>query len=51
MIVLELPTYTNVILQFDSSGGVEFDLLQGLSHNIVGLALAGLGSFDGSGLV
>lgn len=48
---LEPSTYANVIFELDSSGRVQFDLLQGLSHDIVGLALAGLGSFDGGGLV
>lgn len=44
-------TYADIILQLYSPGGVEVDLLECLSHDIVGLSLAGLGCLDGSGLV
>jgi hypothetical protein len=44
-------TYPNVIFQFYSSGRVELDLLQCLTDNIVGLALARLGGLDGGCLV
>lgn len=44
-------TYANVVLQLHPPRGVEVDLLQCLSHDIVRLALAGLGCLDGSGLV
>lgn len=43
--------YANVVFELNSFGGVKIDLLQGLSHNIVRLALAGCGSLDGGGLV
>lgn len=46
-----LCTYANIVLQLDPPGGVEFDLLECLPHDIVGLSLAGLGCLDGSGLV
>lgn len=46
-----LFTYANIVLELDPSGGVEVDLLQCLSHNIVGLSFAGLGRLDSSGLV
>lgn len=44
-------TYSNVVLQLDSPGRIEFDILQCLANDIVRLALACLGSLDGSGLV
>lgn len=44
-------TYPDVVFKLDSSGGVELDLLQSLSYNIVRLAFAGLCCLDGSGLV
>lgn len=43
--------YANIVLELHSSGGVQVNLLQGLSHNIVGLSLAGLSGLDGRGLV
>lgn len=44
-------TYADIVLQLYSPGGVEVDLLECLSHDIVGLSLAGLGCLNGSGLV
>lgn len=43
--------YANIIFELNAPGGVKLDLLQGLSHDIVGLSLASLGRLDGSGLV
>lgn len=48
---VSLYTYANIVLQLDAPGGVEVDLLECLSHDIVGLSLASLGCLDGSGLV
>lgn len=48
---VRLCTYADIVLQLDAPGGVEVDLLECLSHDIVGLSLAGLGRLDGSGLV
>jgi hypothetical protein len=44
-------TYPNVVLQLDSSRGIELNLLQGLADDIVGLALARLRGLDGGSLV
>jgi len=44
-------TYSNVILQLNAPGRVQLNFFQRLAHNIVGLALARLGSFDGCCLV
>ena len=46
-----LYTYADIVFQLHPPGGVEVDLLECLSHDIVRLALAGLGCLDGSGLV
>lgn len=44
-------THADIVLQFDTPGGVELDLLQGLAHDIIWLALALLRCFDSCGLV
>lgn len=55
MFVVELgaaiATYTDVVIELNPSGGVEIDLLQCLSYNIVGLSFASLGGLDSSSLV
>ena len=48
---LERGTYTDIVFQLYSSGRVEFDILQGLSHDIVRLPLALLRGLDRGGLV
>ena len=44
-------TYADIVFELDTSGGIELNLFQRLTDNIVWLALAGLGSLDGGGLV
>lgn len=44
-------TYGDVVLELDTARRVEVNLFQGLSDDIVWLALALLGSFNGSSLV
>jgi hypothetical protein len=43
--------YINIVVQLDSSRAVQLNLLESLSHNIVGLALRVLSGLDDSGLV
>lgn len=49
--VSQHATYVDKVLKLYSPGGVQLDLLQCLSHDIVWLSLALLGSLDGSTLV
>jgi len=44
-------THADIVFQLDSSRRVELNVLQGLAHHVVGLALACLGGLDGSGLI
>lgn len=46
-----MATYTDIVFQLDSPRRVQLNLLQGLSHDIVGLSLGCLCGFDGGGLV
>jgi len=46
-----MVVYINIVVQLDSSRAVQLNLLEGLSHNIVGLALRVLCGLDDGGLV
>jgi hypothetical protein len=46
-----MVVYINIVVQLDSSRAVQLNLLESLSHNIVGLALRVLSGLDDSGLV
>jgi hypothetical protein len=43
--------YINIVVQLYSSRAVQLDLLESLSHNIVGLALRVLGGLDNGGFI
>lgn len=43
--------YSDIVLEFNAPGGVELDFFQGLSDNIIRLALALLSGLDGSSLL
>ena len=46
-----MGVYIDIVVQLDSSRAVQLDLLESLSHNIVGLALRVLSGLDDGGLV
>jgi hypothetical protein len=46
-----MVVYINIVVQLYSSRAVQLDLLEGLSHNIVGLALRVLSGLDDGGFV
>jgi hypothetical protein len=43
--------YPDIVFELNASRGIELDFLQGLTDDIVGLALARLGGLDGGSLV
>ena len=47
----DVCTHTDVIFELNTPGRIQLNLLQGLSHDIVWLALALLGRFDGGCLI
>jgi hypothetical protein len=46
-----MEVYINIVVQLDSSRAVQLNLLESLSHNIVGLALRVLSGLDDGGFV
>jgi hypothetical protein len=46
-----MVVYINVVVQLYSSRAVQLDFLEGLSHNIIGLALRVLSGLDDGGFV